>query len=378
VNIVIFLSYGISMKKWHDLAIISRELKLYRELSTKYNISFTFITYGDKSDLQFSDMVPNCKILPIYTLVRYSNYKLIRFLKSIYIPLLIKNKIPIDAIFKTNQMWGSWVAVITKFVSNRPLLLRCGFELYQNQLIEGGSFYKKIIFKVISIFSYKNADLIIVTSKEIEDFIVSNFNLSRDMIEILPNWIDMEIFKKSRTSFIPNRILMVGRLSKEKNIIQLLKAAKNSNLSIDIVGSGILKEELRNFAKKNDINVKFLGFIDNNELPQIYNSYSIYVLCSNYEGNPKTLLEAMACELAVIGTNVQGINNIIVDKLNGLLVPLGDEKSLNSAIKKLLNNENLRSEYGMKAREWICTNNSLSSILKQEYSIYSKLYNKVI
>ena len=56
-------------------------------------------------------------------------------------------------------------------------------------------------------------------------------------------------------------------------------------------------------------------------MPQYYNRCKVYVLCSLYEGNPKTLLEAMACGCAVVGTNVLGIQEIIRHQENGLLVP---------------------------------------------------------
>ena len=77
-----------------------------------------------------------------------------------------------------------------------------------------------------------------------------------------------------------------------------------------------LKIELKAYAK----NVKIPGRKPNNKIPKILNKYSVYVICSKIEGNVKTLLEAMACELICIGSNVEGINNIISNKKNYFLV----------------------------------------------------------
>ena len=74
---------------------------------------------------------------------------------------------------------------------------------------------------------------------------------------------------------------------------------------------------MKAYAKKLNVKINFLGRKPINKIPKILNKYSVYVICSKIEGNVKTLLEAMACELICIGSNVEGINNIISNKKNG-------------------------------------------------------------
>mgnify|MGYP001178644113 CR=1 FL=1 len=102
-------------------------------------------------------------------------------------------------------------------------------------------------------------------------------------------------------------------------------------------------------------------------MKKIYNKYKVMVICSNYEGNPKVLLEAMSCGCAVIGTNVIGIKEIINNRINGLLV----EKNpliLKNTIIKLLKNNDLRKILAKNGENYIKSNNSLSSILDKEVS----------
>ena len=63
-----------------------------------------------------------------------------------------------------------------------------------------------------------------------------------------------------------------------------------------------------------------MSTVPNKELVNIYNSYKYYILPSFFEGMPKTLLEAMACGCICIGTDVNGINEVIRDKFNGILI----------------------------------------------------------
>ena len=110
-------------------------------------------------------------------------------------------------------------------------------------------------------------------------------------------------------------------------------------------------------------------------MPSIYNRYAVYVICSHYEGNPKTLLEAMACGRAVIGTEVPGIREIIKHDENGLLVP-ENAGALRQAIQRFFNDPDLRSRLGQAARRKILIENSLEVAIKNEYEAYKKIRNK--
>ena len=125
-------------------------------------------------------------------------------------------------------------------------------------------------------------------------------------------------------------------------------------------------------SKKLKVKANFLGRFMNNELANIYNQYLVYVLCSKYEGNPKSLLEAMSCGLIVIGTDVPGINNIITSGKNGFLVPESPEH-LRDQINKVMSNIDKNIFLGLSARKQIIQKNSLENSIAKEVEIYLSL-----
>ena len=197
------------------------------------------------------------------------------------------------------------------------------------------------------------------------------FKIDKSLIELRPNWVDTEKYKtfslKKR-----NRVLFVGRLNEQKNIPLLLESIHNTDITLDIVGDGELKDSLNKLVLKKNVKVNFLGRMSNDQMPELYNSYTVYVLCSHYEGNPKSLLEAMACGCAVVGTKVPGIKEIIRHGVNGFLVRENTE-DLRSAIQRLMVDKPLRQELGLQARKQILLSNSLETALSKEYSTYMRL-----
>ena len=119
------------------------------------------------------------------------------------------------------------------------------------------------------------------------------------------------------------RICFVGRLASQKNLFALLEAVKDlANIRLVLIGSGSQEKELKEKAETENINVEFLGNIPNYQLPAELNRAELFILPSLYEGHPKTILEAMACQLPVIGTNVEGTREVIAHKKLWRLRPL--------------------------------------------------------
>ena len=94
----------------------------------------------------------------------------------------------------------------------------------------------------------------------------------------------------------------------------------------------------------------------------------------NTISNPKVLLESMSCGIACIGTNIEGINNLITHKKNGYLCDITPE-SIREAIKTVYYDQNLRNNISKQAREFILNNCSLEEITKKEFSFYQEILN---
>jgi glycosyltransferase involved in cell wall biosynthesis len=372
MNLVVFFTYGVSLKNWEERGHLHRELHFYNELQ-KRNIKVTFITYGDIEDKTLEKELGGISIVPLYEKISKPKSKYIRFVKSLYLPFLCRNVLKQADLLKTNQIWGGWIAVIAKLLWGKPLLVRCGYEAYQHILKRNKRSFRRYILLWSSWLTYRSADHVLLSTDEISDFVQKNFGISASKITVRQNWIDtVQFAPKGEVKNLKNHVLFVGRLSAEKNFPLLLKATQGCNWDIDIVGAGDLRDSFELYARKLGVQTSFLGRFSNNRMAEIYNQYPVYVLCSQYEGNPKTLLEAMACECAVVGTDVSGIREILRHDKTGLLVE-EDPDSLRVAIQRLLSDQNLRQKLGQHARRHIIVNNSLESALKNESSIYNNL-----
>jgi glycosyltransferase involved in cell wall biosynthesis len=188
-------------------------------------------------------------------------------------------------------------------------------------------------------------------------------------IFVIPNYVDT-------TSFCPNPsikkefdILFVGRLVEQKNIIGLLDSISVLNVKVMIVGAGELDSLIKNELKKSNCKISWLQNISNNSLPSLMNRSSIFILPSHYEGHPKTIIEAMACGMPVIGANSPGIKEIINHGHNGYLCETNSD-SIKSAIEALLINPSMCQFLGKNARKYTVEKFSLDKIAKVEYEQY--------
>ena len=130
MKLLFVFTYNISLKTWGDQGILERELKLYKDLVENYGFEITLLTYGDKSDelyLKKHSLDKTFKLVPIFSIVNKSKFKIINFFKSVLVTYKIKDLIKAELI-KTNQLNGSWVAIILKIIWNAKLIIRTGYS----------------------------------------------------------------------------------------------------------------------------------------------------------------------------------------------------------------------------------------------------------
>ena len=121
-TLVLFFTAGVSLKTWQDLGSIDREVAIYNELS-KYFKHIYFFTYGGKEDLEFKkNLAENISIIPKKNISNTVLY-------SLLMPFIHYRILKDVDILKTNQMWGSWSAVLTKLIYSKKLVVRTGYML---------------------------------------------------------------------------------------------------------------------------------------------------------------------------------------------------------------------------------------------------------
>lgn len=183
----------------------------------------------------------------------------------------------------------------------------------------------------------------------------------------LDNGVDTEFFLKKRAENpkemlgLPNDALLlifVGRLIPIKNIDFLISGfteatRQKDNLFMLIIGDGPERNKLEKMVQNRGISKKviFKGYVARNEIVDYYNTADIFVITSKYETFPLSVLEAMACELPVIATNVGFLPDIVTHTVNGLIVENGNIVDLKNAIIRLAESPDLRTNMGIANRK---------------------------
>lgn len=364
-RLALFFTLGVSLRFWEKIGQLSRESRIYKYLADHFDEVY-FLTYGSE-DKAYERKIAPIKVLPKSVIIPIMLY-------SVLMPLIHWKVLKKIDILKTNQMLGAWAAVFTKLLMRKKLIVRCGYEWKFFHERKGTKGIKLKLIYLIENFVYRFADAVILTSEEMKHYVCSTFGIRKEKVYVIPNYIDTELFKPMpEVKKIPNRLIFVGRFVKQKNLMSLLEAVKDlPEIELVLVGDGPLAQDLKKYSILHRINIDFKGHAPNEKLPVLLNTAEVFILPSLYEGNPKALLEAMACGLPVIGADVDGIRDVIKHRKNGILCGT-DPKSIKRAIKILMNNEELKKKLGLAARKTIETEFSFHRLIEKEIALCRKL-----
>jgi glycosyltransferase involved in cell wall biosynthesis len=170
--------------------------------------------------------------------------------------------------------------------------------------------------------------------------------------------------------------LSVGRLEALKDYPTMLGAfaALPKSARLLVLGEGPLRGELVQLAARLGLSerVQFMGFVP--DVARWMRAADGFVLSSRYEGLPMVLLEAGACGLPIVATNVDGTREVISNEATGLLTPAGDADGLADAMTRLMHAPiEERRAMGERARRSVLERFSLESVLDRWEDLYSNL-----
>ena len=193
-------------------------------------------------------------------------------------------------------------------------------------------------------------------------------------VRVIPNGVDAQFFSPGTGSRDgPFTFLFVGRLQAQKNVRLLLQAAARlrrenpTAFRVIIVGDGPLKPELQRLSETFALDgvVTWHSWCAREELLHHYRSADCLVNPSVYEGMPNAVLEAMACALPVIASDVAGNNTLVRDGETGALFPLEDLTQLVGAMHRFLVQPPAARAMGLTARRGVSANLSWQSVARQ-------------
>ena len=235
----------------------------------------------------------------------------------------------------------------------------------------------------------------ICLSHDLVSWLSVDVGIPKKKISLIYNGVNTDIFYPAThsdnapsavipPSFAPEDSFIIGtigRLEPVKDQVQLAKAfilllkqrpCLRAKLRLAIVGDGTLRQEIETIlADNNASNLAWLpSFRD--DTPEIYRSFSVFVLPSRREGISNTILEAMASGLPIIATQVGGNPEIVTEGSTGQLVPAHNPEAIAAALLKYIDNPGLVTTHGKNGHKHVINNFSLESMLKGYLNIYER------
>lgn len=351
LHLFVYLDQGTTLDMFSRMGTLDRELAVYRRLVDRgVRVSILSWSKGE-------DATHEAAIQPINLIHNTSGLK--NRLWMMRQLLRLKNADTSPKALITNQLFGASLAAAACRLTGLPFLLRLGYLRSENMAEEIGERSMRLrLQRLEEKFTFRQAKRIIATTLRIRDKIANDYSIEPHRITVLPNYVDQSLFKPANSENTiedePDRPLTIAttsRLSPEKNIDTLIQAAAEcGNVQLIVVGDGPMATDLRDCADRLGVPVSFPGTVSNESLPDIYAEADAFALISQYEGHPKSLIEAMSCGLPVIGSRVRGIADLIEHGTNGLLAE-PDAKSVAAAIEELRNGS-LRQKLGAAAHEF--------------------------
>ena len=248
------------------------------------------------------------------------------------------------------------------------------------------------------------ADAVIAVSGQTKADIERLFDVKPERLHVIYNGIDLEEYRKRDSTAALERfgvqkpyVLFVGRITRQKGIIHLVRAVQYMNEGFQIVlCAGALdtpeigremKEAVDKVKAQHGGVIWIDEMVDKETVRELYSNASVFCCPSIYEPFGIINLEAMACETAVVATAVGGIKEVVVDGETGFLVPIDQmnespfeprdpeefARDLAARINQLMKDRHLREKFGKAGRKRAEENFSWSAIAEKTKALYKSL-----
>ncbi|MCX2746001.1 N-acetyl-alpha-D-glucosaminyl L-malate synthase BshA [Mangrovivirga sp. M17] len=234
-------------------------------------------------------------------------------------------------------------------------------------------------------FSINQSDGITAVSEDLKEDTYAHFNITKD-IEVIPNFIDLERFKKQkkdhfRKAICPENealIIHTSNFRKVKRVQDVVKIFNNIRKVVPskllLVGDGPERTNTESLCRElgacNDI--RFLGKLD--AVEEILSVADLFIMPSEKESFGLAALEAMACEVPVLSTNAGGLPELNINGVTGFTCDVGDIEAMTGKALEILDPKNLglfKKNALKRAKEF-----EIKNILPKYESFYKRFLNK--
>ena len=177
----------------------------------------------------------------------------------------------------------------------------------------------------------------------------------------------------------PPRLMMVARFVQQKDhptLFRALSGLLDLDWQLDLVGDGPLRASVGALAESMDIasRVSFLGL--RRDVPELLARSQAFLLITNFEGFPRSILEAMRGGLPVVASDVDGVWESVLDGVTGFVVPRGDAERLGDCLRKLINSPDMRVRMGKAGRARYDDQFTFNRLVAQTMAVYESILKR--
>ena len=281
-----------------------------------------------------------------------------------------------------SSLFGSFAAWITGVPGVINALAGLGY-LYTSKGLKA-RLIRPAVAQAFRLLLGRRNSRVIVQNRDDQAFFTGVIGLIPEKVVLIQgSGVDTDVFRPVPPPAAPGiRVCLVARLIWEKGIQETVDAARKmarirDDIEFILVGdtdaespSGVPVEKLRAWDEEGL--VTWLGRVD--DVPAQLNSCHLVLLPTYYrEGFPKTLLEAAACGLPIVATDVTGCREICRDGLNGILIPPRDVDAIVAAVVRLADDPALRARFGQESRRLVETLFSEAIVVEQTMDLYGAM-----
>jgi glycosyltransferase involved in cell wall biosynthesis len=234
------------------------------------------------------------------------------------------------------------------------------------------------LFEKVSLARSKH---IIAVSNYVRDQLITEYGY-KEKITVIPNGIDINVFKPSKKkNNRKEKVLFTGQIIARKGVQFIIKAMpqvlkEHPDTVLVLAGtgnSGPYRRMLQDM-KIPQRNFEFCS-VDYQDMPQLYNQADIFVFPSLVESFPMSVLEAMACGLPAVASDVGDMPSLIKEGITGFMINKGDYNALANRINLLLDDVTLRTEMSQNARDLVVENYSAEIMGERTLKVYHQVLN---
>ncbi|WP_062207317.1 glycosyltransferase family 4 protein [Aureimonas sp. AU12] len=365
---LLLLSFGGSLRKWHEAGILSREIELYLEylrLDLFSDIDIFSYDPDDAASLALIDCEPAIRARLHVIVPQPSRRGRMGALRHSLDRALVRRMARSGvSVVKTNQASGGWTALLFA-AAGIPIFARCGYILsrrhWKNRKIPQAAISWALEFALF------NAARVISVTTDAAAATVRSMTFGRRPVFVAPTYVNTDLFKGDvRDKPQSDAVIFVGRLTPQKNVLALVEAVKIAGVPLTIVGDGPLRGEVDALITRLGADVSIIPRLQNTEIAALYRTHRLFALPSVHEGLPKVLIEAMSAEMICVGTAVPGIVDMIEDGRTGYLAPDLAPATIAAAIDRA-RSDPARERVAAAARAHVLARHSLRSYVEREF-----------